>query len=310
MYEYTQEIRDLINNPRKQFNLLKNRLFWNQSCSSLDVIEDSDLAIDAYVNSEFPEENGEKYLRLYGVLQALFVQQNAVIDLCKSLGVPDNIHPKLKRIRDIRNDSIRHPTDRGKEKHKSYHFISRHSITKSKFRLESVDKNDKTTFENIQIIDLIKDQRTYLPKELKKIVGFLKSEEKKHKERFKMEKLEDIFLNTYHISKILEGISKPEYGARVVRSAESLQSIKNVMDNFKKSLKKREIEIETYDSIKSIYELLEYPLKKLELYFKKLSREKKPAIDDKTAYIFAYFIGRHLPELKEIAKNIDTEYSS
>ena len=307
MYEYTQQIRDLINNPRKQFNLLKNRTFWNQLCSSLDVIEDSDLAIDTYINSEFAEENGEKYLRLYGVLQALFLQQHAVINLCESLGFSDNItaHPKLKRIRNVRNDSTGHPTKRGN--YGSYHFISRASMTKSGFQLMSVYKNNKTTFENIPIIDLIKDQRTYLSKELKKIVDFLKIEEKKHKERFKMEKLENIFSSRYHISKIFEGISKPKYA---VMSEIHLQQIKDVMDKFKKSLQKRGIEIETYDSIKSLYELLEYPLKKLELYFKKLIKKEKPAIDDKTAYIFADFIERHLSELKEIAKEIDTEYSS
>lgn len=66
MYKYTQEIRKFINKPRKQYILLKNHKFWNQLCSSLDVIEDSDLAIDAYLNMEFSKDDGEKYLRLYG----------------------------------------------------------------------------------------------------------------------------------------------------------------------------------------------------------------------------------------------------
>ena len=72
MYKYLQEIRGFVNKPRKQFNLLKNHKLWNQLCSSLDVIEDSDLAIDAYLNRKFSKDDGEKYLRLYGVLQALF----------------------------------------------------------------------------------------------------------------------------------------------------------------------------------------------------------------------------------------------
>jgi len=124
MYKYTREIRDFINKPIKQFNLLKNHKLWNQLCSSLDVIGDSDLAISAYINSEFGTDDGEKYLRLYGALQALFLQQDAVTNMCESLGLPNNLtsHPKLKEIRDIRNDSIGHPTKRGN--YKSYHFIS------------------------------------------------------------------------------------------------------------------------------------------------------------------------------------------
>ncbi|MFC1781911.1 hypothetical protein ACFLZ8_06595 [Planctomycetota bacterium] len=87
MYKYTQQVRDLINNPRKQFNLLKNPKLWNQLCSSLDVIEDTDLAIKAYQESKSSQNDGQKYLQLYGVLQALFLQQDAVDHLCESLSL-------------------------------------------------------------------------------------------------------------------------------------------------------------------------------------------------------------------------------
>ena len=115
IHKYTQEIRDIINEPRKQFHLIKNKKFWNQLCSSLDVIEDCDLAITAYIDGDFGTDHGEKYLKLYGILQALFLQQDAVANLCESLGLPNGLssHPKLKDIRDIRNDSVGHPTKRG-----------------------------------------------------------------------------------------------------------------------------------------------------------------------------------------------------
>jgi hypothetical protein len=196
MYKYTQGIRDFINEPRKQFNLLKNHKFWNQLCSSLDVIEDSDLAIAAYINSEFGTDDGEKYLRLYGVLQALFLQQDAVTNLCESLGLQNNLtsHPKLKEIRDVRNDSIGHLIKRGN--YKSYHFISRATITKSGFQLISDYGNNKTTFKDISVVDRIEEQREYLSEILKKVINVLKAEAKAHKEEFKMEKLEAVFPDT------------------------------------------------------------------------------------------------------------------
>jgi len=309
MYKYLQEIRGFINKPRKQFNLLKNRKFWNQLCSSLDVIEDSDLAIDAYLNIEFSKDDGEKYLRLYGLLQALFLQQDAVTNLCESLGLPDNLiaNPKLREIRDIRNDSIGHPTKRGN--YKSYHFISRVSITKSKFQLISDYENSKTTFRNILIIDLIKEQRKYLLKILKKVIKVLKAEEKAHREKFKMEKLEAVFPDSlpYYIEKIFENIRKLDHAELGLGH---VKLVKNVMDKLKKTLKKRDIEIDTYDSIKFLYELLEYPITELELYFSKLTDKEGPRINDKTAYIFTCFIKEKLCELKEMAKEIDDEYSS
>lgn len=299
MSKYTQEIRDLINEPRKQFNLLKNLTFWNQLCSSLDVIEDSDLAIDAYINSKFDKDDGVKYLRLYGLLQALFLQQYAVNNLCESLALQNNLikNTKLKEIRDIRNDSIGHPTKRGN--YKSYHFISRVTITKSGFQLISNYGNGRTTFRDILVIDLIKEQREYLSEIFKKLINVLKAEEKSHKVEFKMEKLETVFMNiSYAFGKIFDSIGKPD---RAQLGLMHVKLVKEVMGKLKESLQKRGVEIGTYDSIKYLYELLEYPITELELYFDRLITEKEPRINDKTAYIFAYFIREHLSQLKEIA---------
>jgi len=307
MYKYTREIRDFINKPIKQFNLLKNHKLWNQLCSSLDVIGDSDLAISAYINSEFGTDDEEKYLRLYGVLQALFLQQDAVTNLCESLGLPNNLtsHPKLKEIRDIRNDSIGHPTKRGN--YKSYHFISRATITKSGFQLISDYGNNKTTFKDISVIDLIEEQRKYLSEILKKVINVLKAEEKAHKEEFKMEKLEAVFTDiSYDIEKIFENIGKSD---RAQLGLVHVKLVKEVMGKLKKSLQKKGIKMDTYDSIKFLYGLLEYPITELELYFDRLIAKKEPIINNKTAYIFAYFIRERLSELKEIAKDIDDEYS-
>lgn len=307
MHQYTQKIRDLINNPRKQFNLLKNRKFWNQLCSSLDVIEDCDLAIDAYINNEFGPDDGEKYLRLYGVLQALFLQQDAIINLHESLVLPNNLNlnPKLKEIRDIRNDSIGHPTKRGN--YKSYHFISRNTITKSGFQLFSNYENSKTRIRDISIISLIKEQRKYLSKALEKVIDSLIAEEKAHKEKFKMEKLENIFSNSqYYIEKIFEAIWKPE---DAILGQMHIKLVKKNIEKLKESLQNRGIEIDTYDSIKNIYKLLEYPIIELELYFNGILAKEEPRINEKEAYIFAYFINDHLLQLKEIAKEIDDEYS-
>ncbi|KAF5433529.1 hypothetical protein C5S39_01515 [Candidatus Methanophagaceae archaeon] len=309
MSKYTQEIRDFINEPRKQFNLLKNPKFWNQLCSSLDVIGDSDLAIDAYINSEFGKDDGEKYLSLYGVLQALFLQQDAVTNLCESLGLKNNLiaNPKLKEIRDIRNDSIGHPTKRGN--YKSYHFISRITIEKFGFQLISDYENNKTTIRDISVIDLIKEQRKDLSEILKKVINDLQAEEKAHKEMFKMEKLEAVFPDTlsYYIGKIFENIGKPD---RAPLGQGNVKLVKKVMGKLKEALQKRGIELGTYDSINYVYDLLEYPITELEQYFDWLIAKKKPRINDKTAYIFAYFISEHLSKLKEIAKGIDDEYSS
>jgi len=45
------------------------------------------------------------------------------------------------------------------------------------------------------------------------------------------------------------------------------------------------------------------------LYFDRVIAKKEPRINDKTAYIFVYFISEQWSKLKEIAKEIDDDYS-
>src|SRR4030042_5169607 len=109
------QIRDLINKPRKQHLLLGNNRLWNQLCSSVDVVQDTDIAMEAYLQNAFPQDEGEKYIRVYGILQVLVVQQDAARHLIASLGLPALIHAPLgeiKDIREIRIESIGHPTEK------------------------------------------------------------------------------------------------------------------------------------------------------------------------------------------------------
>ena len=172
MHGQTQKIRNLVNIPTIQQTLKKDGVLWNQMCSCLDVIEDTELAINTYFNKKCGESAEECYLAVYGLLQALFVQQDAVINLCESLGIPNplNRYPQLGKIRKVRNDSVGHPTRRGAANKPSYHFISRPTLTHDGFQHLSIDSNGKLDFEDISIPDLIKDQEAYLSEILKSVI--------------------------------------------------------------------------------------------------------------------------------------------
>lgn len=90
------KIRYFINGPIRQHSLMKNTATWFQLCSCLDVLGDTELAINAYSDSvldigslpKIKKYNvGSLYLEVYGLLQALFLQQDAAINLCDSLGI-------------------------------------------------------------------------------------------------------------------------------------------------------------------------------------------------------------------------------
>jgi len=304
MNDYIQKIRDYTNEHHFQGKLLKNPKLWNQLCSSMDVVEDAELAIDNYLESDLGNSNGEKYLRLYGVLQALFIQQNAVMHLIEALGLRRKLekHGKLKAIREIRNDSVGHPTKRGN--YKSYHFISRPTISKGGFQLMSVYEKNKTKFRDISVNSLIEQQRLYLRQELVNIIKVLEKKKKLHKERFKMEKLADVFSGVdYYCEKIFGNIGKekhklPGFGHTNVKL------IQDVIRKFKAALERRSEKIDAY-----FYDLLDYPLSELSLYFKAIENKKNRKINNKTAHIFAYFVREHMLQLKKIAQEIDKDYS-
>ncbi|HAM38452.1 MAG: hypothetical protein A2539_00755 [Elusimicrobia bacterium RIFOXYD2_FULL_34_15] len=305
MEKYIQQIRDLINEPRKRYHLLKNVGLWHQLCSSMDVIEDTDSAIQFYKMQKFPKVVGGGYLMVCGVLQALFLQQDAVKHLCESLELYYNItNEELKNVREIRNDSIGHPTKR--DGGKSYHFISRITISKDGFQLMSWNKNKNIVFKDIVIVDLLNAQSRNITVILKDVIKKLKDEDKKHKEKFCMDKLKDVFSQVhYDIQKVHEGLSKPKY---IPISKISLQMINECLTKFENKLNERGISLDTYDSIKDIYVLLKYPLFELSRFFLKTKKNIKMNIDKETAFIFWYFVREHIEKLEELAKEIDEEY--
>ena len=73
-----QSVREYINTTRYQIDLLKDLNTWNQIFSSLDTIDDTMLSIKDYVEAKYPESTGLKYIFTYGILQALFIQQDAM----------------------------------------------------------------------------------------------------------------------------------------------------------------------------------------------------------------------------------------
>lgn len=67
---------------------------WNYILASEDILEDSNAAISNFLKFGISgptkyDELGEKYLRLYGVLNAVYLQQQAILNLHKFFQCPD-----------------------------------------------------------------------------------------------------------------------------------------------------------------------------------------------------------------------------
>ena len=100
----------MFNIPRRHKIARVDRANFNEACSALDVIGDTELALQ-----EFKLKNcfmGISYILAYGVLQTIFLQQDAIKHLALSLKLPFQLPPELREIRELRNDATGHPTKR------------------------------------------------------------------------------------------------------------------------------------------------------------------------------------------------------
>ncbi|MBN1876419.1 MAG: hypothetical protein JXA33_19500 [Anaerolineae bacterium] len=309
--EQVSQIRSFINNPRKHYELRQNKAMFSQLCSSFDIIEDTEEAIIAYTTMEFREDKSVYYLCVYGLLQAIYVQQDAVINLSESLGLPEkiNTYPVLKDIREARNDIVGHPTKRDQRKGQptSYHHISRITLSQSGFQLISYFADGSSPqFRNIDLQELITKQREFISKILGSLITQLEAEGKAHKARFRMEKLVDIFPSTlgYNFEKIFEGIHRDDYAEFADLN---LQQIQEIAYNFREAVKKRNMDF--YESLQEEYELLEYARTHLNEYYLARTNGEEAKTEIPTVKIFADFLQRQLDTLRTYAQEIDQDYA-
>ena len=124
---YASAFRDLVNakvqssrkDVRELLRLNRDR-DWNFLCTAMDVVGDASGAIRNFLQFGLDgptryQDVGEKYLRLYGLLSAAYIQQQSAIKLFELMNVP---HPKAIKtrfdaleIRDLRHKLAAHSTD-------------------------------------------------------------------------------------------------------------------------------------------------------------------------------------------------------
>ena len=103
-----QKIRDIVNSPRRHRALMRNRQRWFQLCASMDAIGDTQLAVRTYLDElrEGDESHGWSYIVVYGILQVLYVQQDAAKTLANCLNLKLELPEELDFDTQSRGQSI------------------------------------------------------------------------------------------------------------------------------------------------------------------------------------------------------------
>lgn len=307
IYDLLRKIRDFINEPRIKERLLENKPLFYQLCSCMDMVEDSQSAIDAFGKRGKKESpKGEVYLEIFGLLQSLFVQQDAAFNLAESLEFEVSLkeYPRLKEIREIRNNAAGHPTKSDRRDPPSWNFIIQHSMGYESFEVMCWHSPEGHTNISVQTKQIISDQQAYIVDILRKTYSEIKRKDNEFKAKFKMKKIEEIFPGTigYMCEKMgsavshLDEMNLGEYGAT---------GLLNILEKFEAELRERKININTYPGIELTFTELKYPLEKLKQHFLRTI-----TLDKEEGYIFVDFVRNKMRELQKMAKELDEEFAS
>jgi len=306
VYELCRFIRDYGQSPRHTINIRTIPFRWHQLWAAMDVIEDTDLAIGNHLEADFPSDMGERYLRVYGVLQALFLQQDAVRHVIEALrpAMMVDFADVLKDIRGVRNASVGHPTELRRGRTVSAHGIVQSSMNRRGFTLASFSETGASSFHAIDLVDLAEKQKSEIVRILSEVVDELKREDNEHKAKFRREKICDCLRGVgYAIEKIGEELR----GGPVCLGTWAVEDLNRSLRAFVSALEKREMELRDYPSIQYHCSELEYPLGELAKFMRREACDIPSCL---AAGVYAESLRAHFDALFDIASEIDTDYSA
>ena len=289
-------LRGIVNDSDRVTNLaLPDNKKWNQLCTSMDMVDDCDYAIFQYSKLD-----NVGYLELYGLLQALFLQQDATIHIAKAVGLDVSEDEFLIDIRNVRNDVTGHPTN--SENGKSFIYLDRHSISKSQFVYRkhiSAEARDEKI--KVNVSDLLRSQSNGVNKQLKQIHDQMCEIENKHREEHREMKLAEVFPPTigYLFSKIFESAWNDEKFDQAIHHIEIINSY---VYSFKEKMEERE---EWFSDLQSELEQFSYATERLNYIYNHISSEEVNRID---IDIYCTYMDLKVKGFIDVAKQIDDQY--
>ncbi len=310
-------VRDFIQHPRRLGPLIEDEPGWNVLTSAMDLISDTEEAIESYL-ANTDASVGTRYLVLYGVLQAMYMQQDALEGLVRELTSDRKYkveqEPEAARIRQIRHDAVGHPTKQGgtnikrngQPNEQVSHAIVRHSMETARFEVMRSSNLSVPRIVKIDVLQLIHANRELAKRVLLRAKTALEELEMAHREEFKSEKLRDIFHSSmgYSFQKIFGAISSPNAGNAVLGPI-CLKDVIANFNGFKKALQRRGC-LPEGNHLDMYLDEAEYALTELAGYF---NNDGLLAHQPKAAEVFTFYAKHKMEELKAIAGQIDDEYA-
>ena len=305
-----RELADKINNSiiskQKIWNG-RSEGDWSKFWSSYDALNDAQTAIIEWVDLENPQK-----LALYGLLQSLVIQQDALRHMQEAMGLDvihiKNDYPDLESIRIARHNLAGHPsqnefdTKEYKEGTRTHTTIG---YSKDSRVVEYVVSSGKGSERHKLILqDCIDAQKDILIDKIKNIMKEVDKIDGEHKVNFTQSSLSKLLHTAdYLASKSYSFERDPEY-ARL-----SIDSLGKIYENFKIEICKR-YKVSSLDEMighEGLTSEIEHIDKILPRVVKML--ENRVETDDLDLDVYAESLNSSVRRLKKMAKEIDEEFA-
>lgn len=281
---------------------------WSKLWIAFDNVEDTQQAIN-----EFESKNLGR-LAIYGVLQALVVQQDALGHLEEAIEIKRyslNDYPELKNIRDIRNETIGHPTDTKKDRDRSSFengTISYSSIIPgNNFGILEYAIWSKGGFDKKQVYikNIIKIQENLLIKEIDRAISKVNADEIIHMKKFKDNSLvKKLSQSSYFIQKLWP------YEKERLHSQICFNSLKDLYDVFKNEIKAR-YNLENINEFGVQIPGIVVEIQKIDKLLPKLEKMilMEKGVDQLDLEVYVESLANAFLGLERMAKEIDEQFN-
>lgn len=284
------------------FYNIPDELKYNQTFTSIDLIEDSQIAIEEFENAKSIGKEGRSTLLIYGLLQSLFLQQDGLYHLYKCI-VDDKIKQAPffdkfafdKDIREVRNDIAGHPTNR---KTSEFYFIAKGPISKDRFTYAGYTPKFRTV--EVDIKSFISKQLDFANKVLLAVSDdiFKKIQMKKgeHKEKSLSEMIIGVERNT---QLIFRGIRDKD---RNFQGEWGISGVKKAIDDLRLELNSR-FNNNLPIGIAEAFRIIDYIILRFNQWW-----TEQTLLENDDAEIFLDSLEKQLDELEEMLKEVDEEF--
>jgi len=300
----TENLKDKIHKLRDQINSSicykqsawerKDDGDWSKLWTAVDNIEDTQSAINEY----FSIKNFSR-LAIYGILQAMVVQQNCVTQLENAIQIKvvdyKIDYQDLYIIRGIRDETVGHPKFTSISHTNNLHILE-----------YGVWSNNGFEHKTINLKDIINIQHNLLAKEIDRIMKKINEDETQHKQKFKDNKLVKLLASTgYHIQKLWSFESSREY------SKVNFETLKLTYEKFKAEIKKR-FKIDKVDEQGVQIPGLILAIQHIEKILPRIEKmvPMDDTIDQLDLDVYVESLDRSFNDLRKMAKEIDDEFNS